>query len=212
MRKGGFILKKIAVFGAGGHAKVVTDLIQLHPELTIEAVFADSSDEQLLPLIAHQLDGGIVAIGDNHVRRQVTERILSIIPDFAFVTLIHPHAIVAHDVVIGIGTVVMAGAIINTGATIGSHSIINTRSSVDHDCFIGAYASIGPGATLGGGVDVGSGSAIGLGANLIQNVSVDEHSVIGAGSTVVKSIPAQVIAYGSPARVIRSRQIGEKYM
>ena len=205
-------MKKIAVFGAGGHAKVVTDLIQLHPELTIAKVFAEASDELLFPAIAHQFDGGIVAIGDNHVRRQVIERILSIHSEFTFVTLIHPQAIVAHDVVIGAGTVVMAGAVINTGTKIGSHCIVNTRSSVDHDCRIHDYASVGPGATLGGGVHVGIGSAVGLGANLIQNMSIGDHCVIGAGSTVVKPVPAQVIAYGSPARVMRSRQVGEKYM
>jgi acetyltransferase-like isoleucine patch superfamily enzyme len=34
---------------------------------------------------------------------------------------------------------------------------------------------------------------------------VGEHSVVGAGAVVTKALPAQVVAAGVPARVIRSR-------
>jgi acetyltransferase-like isoleucine patch superfamily enzyme len=34
-------------------------------------------------------------------------------------------------------------------------------------------------------------------------VTIGENSVIGAGSVVAKDIPANVVAVGSPARVIR---------
>ena len=52
--------------------------------------------------------------------------------------------------------------------------------------------SVGDNAWLGGGVIVGPG------------VSIGENTVIGAGAVVVRDLPANVVAVGNPARVIRS--------
>ncbi len=43
-----------------------------------------------------------------------------------------------------------------------------------------------------------------------SSVRIGENSVIGAGSVVTRDIPANVVAYGSPCRVIR--EIGERDM
>lgn len=58
------------------------------------------------------------------------------------VTLIFPDAVIAEDIAIGTGTVVMAGAVINPGVRIGKGCIINTCSSVDHDCEVGDYVQL----------------------------------------------------------------------
>ncbi|MGO1509396.1 MAG: sugar O-acetyltransferase [Actinomycetaceae bacterium] len=52
--------------------------------------------------------------------------------------------------------------------------------------------SIGDNVWLGGGVIVCPG------------VTIGENSVIGAGSVVTRDVPANVVAVGSPARVVRS--------
>ncbi len=44
---------------------------------------------------------------------------------------------------------------------------------------------------------------IGEKATILKGVSIGENSVIGAGSVVTKSIPANCVAVGSPAKVIR---------
>jgi maltose O-acetyltransferase len=52
--------------------------------------------------------------------------------------------------------------------------------------------AIGSGAWLGGGVIIGPG------------VTVGPRTVVGAGAVVVRDLPADVVAVGNPARVIRS--------
>lgn len=49
------------------------------------------------------------------------------------------------------------------------------------------------------------GNHVWIGANTFINggVTIGDHSVIGAGSTVTKSIPSDVVAFGSPCRVRR---------
>lgn len=44
---------------------------------------------------------------------------------------------------------------------------------------------------------------IGAGVSIMPGVTVGQHSVIGSGSVVTSDIPADVIAYGNPCRVIR---------
>ena len=57
------------------------------------------------------------------------KRIQEMLDKKCIVTLIHPDAVIAEDVKIGIGTMVMAGAVINLGTRIGQGCIINTCSS-----------------------------------------------------------------------------------
>ncbi|MEN8446982.1 MAG: sugar O-acetyltransferase, partial [Cyanobacteria bacterium J06555_13] len=38
---------------------------------------------------------------------------------------------------------------------------------------------------------------------ILPGVTIGENAVIGAGSLVSKSIPANVVAFGNPCRVIR---------
>ena len=43
-------------------------------------------------------------------------------------------------------------------------------------------------------------------------IEIGEHSVIGAGSTVLNNISNNVVAFGTPAKKIRERNRGEKYL
>lgn len=45
---------------------------------------------------------------------------------------------------------------------------------------------------------------LGGGAIVLPGVTIGENSVIGAGAVVTKDVPANVVAVGNPARVIRS--------
>lgn len=57
-------------------------------------------------------------------------------------------------------------------------------------------------------VHIGKNVWIGSGVQILPGVTIGNHSVIGAGSVVTKDIPANVVAFGIPCRVIR--EIGDK--
>ena len=206
--------KKIVLIGAGGHARVVIDIllqrIQLGDNLEIIGILDDSyknNEKKLLfgiPII-EKVDKVqdlknceyIIAIGSNKIRRIISEKY-----NLTYYTAIHPKAIISYEVKIEEGTVVMAGAIINTHTKIGKHCIINTGSIIEHDCRIEEFAHISPNVAIAGGVKIGEETWIGIGSNIIQGIEIGEKTMIGAGSIVVKNIGSNVKAYGNPCREI----------
>ena len=55
-------------------------------------------------------------------------------------------------------------------------------------------------------VEIGSNVWIGYGACFLRGVRVGDNSVIGTNSVVTKDVPANVVAGGVPAKVIRARE------
>lgn len=207
----------ISILGASGHGRVIRDIAE-RLGAGVRGFYDDDSGRSVLGpeylgsvcdyLGAIDRGGCILGLGDNRTRREVAERCGGL----RYATLIHPAAVVAADAEIGEGTVVMAGAIINPGSRIGRHCVINTGAILEHDCVMGDFSSLGPRAVVGGGVRIGEESFIGIGATIMHGLAIGEQTLVGAGTVVVKSLPDRVVAVGVPARVIRERVPGERYL
>ncbi len=96
----------------------------------------------------------------------------------------------------------------NEWITIGEDSNIQDLSMMHTD--IGFPLNLGKRVTVGHkvilhGCTVADESLIGMGSTIMNGAKIDSHSIIGAGSLVGegKEIPAGVLAFGSPVRVIR---------
>lgn len=200
-------MNKLVIVGAGGHGKVVADIAQENGYTDI--AFIDDNPAIVscgdYPMIGgcreamlHRNSDFIVAIGNSAIRRRVQSELVG--KGLHIVSLIHPAAVIASKVKIGIGTVVMAGAVINPCAEIGQGCIINTCASVDHDCRIGDYVHVSVGAHVAGTVIVGNNTWIGAGATVSNNIRVAADCMIGAGAVVVSNLEKSGTYIGVPAR------------
>lgn len=52
-------------------------------------------------------------------------------------------------------------------------------------------------------IHIGENCWLGAGVIVVPGVTIGDHVVIGAGSVVTKDIPSNVVAFGSPCRVVR---------
>lgn len=200
--------KNVVIIGAGGHAKVIADIITKSNDNVI-GFLDDNLDIQNKTIYLNKTVLGttkdidkykeyyfVIGIGNNNIRENIANSY-----DLKWYTAIHPNAIIANEVSIEEGSVVMAGSIINTGTKIGKHCIINTKSSLDHDNIIEDYVHISPGATLAGTVHIKEKTWICAGATIINNITIAKNNIIGAGSVVIKDINEENGTYvGVPAR------------
>jgi sugar O-acyltransferase (sialic acid O-acetyltransferase NeuD family) len=198
-------MNQVYLYGAGGHAKVVIDILKSN-HIDVPEIFDDNPDISTfmgIPVSHTEIRSPlIISIGNNVVRKKIVEKLDNIVFNPA---VLAPSVTVSDWVSIEEGTVVMQGAIIQSSAQIGKHVIINTKASVDHDCRIRDYAHIAPGAILCGNVEIGEGAFIGAGTTIMQGIKIGKWSVIGAGSVVVRDIPDNVTAFGSPCRIIKQQ-------
>ena len=197
--------KEMLVIGAGGHAKVIVDILKLSKQnLSDIKIFDDFSSTAVLGIkvsgkiedtIKYKEANAVIAIGDNLIRREICEKY-----SLNYVSCVHPSAVIARDAHIGDGTVVMANAVINSGSKIGKQCIINTSAIVEHDNCIGDYVHISPGVKLGGKVTVGNNTWIGIGATIKNNIHICNDVIIGAGAIVVNDIDIPGTYIGIPAK------------
>jgi UDP-perosamine 4-acetyltransferase len=204
------VVTGLVVIGAGGHAKVVIELLRAAglgiaglidpapPGPEVLGVPVLGGDAALPGLRAAGLSAAVIALGDNALRQRVGTRLAAL--GFDLPAVIHPAALVSPSTRIAAGVVVMAGAAIGPDAELGPLAIVNTRAVVEHDNRIAAAAHIAPGAVLAGRVTVGERALVGAGAAVRPGIAIGADAVIGVGAAVVADIAAAAVVAGVPAR------------
>lgn len=215
-------LQPILGFGAGGHCKVIIEVIHCIGAWKVVGLLNDNevrinevvggvpiigNDSLAITLLKNGVTSafiGIGSIGSSHLRRKIYSFVCEL--GFKTPTLIHPSSLVSFDTIIEAATCVMPGAIINSGTSIGQCCIINSGSIIEHDCNISNFVHVAPGAILAGNVHIGEGSHIGIGAVVRQGIQIGKNSVIGAGAVVVKDVKDDTVVTGVPASIYNSKK------
>jgi len=206
----------VVLLGAGGHARVVLDVLRLRghqvigvcaPELPagsqwqgLSALGDDAALEALDPAEIW-LVNGIGSIPGSMARWRVQEGCSA--RGYRWLALDHPSSVRAADVSLAEGVQLMAGAVIQPGCRLDAGVVVNTRATVEHDCQLDEHVFVGPGAVLCGDVKAGRGVFIGAGAIILPGIHLGEGAIIGAGAIVTRSVEAGCTAVGSPARTIK---------
>lgn len=120
------------------------------------------------------------------------------------VSAIHPSVVVLPKAIIQPGVWINAGSIIGYKAEIASGVLINTGVQIDHHNVLEECCQIDPAVVTAGNATFRRCSHIHTGAIVVNRVEIGEDAVVGAGSLVLNDLPARTVAWGVPARVVRT--------
>lgn len=213
--------RPLVIYGASGHAVSVAN-VALSAGYTVKH-FVDKTKIGLNLLgvsiigdIAELDDLGLycfgVAVGDNSSRERIYNELQAKYAKLNFPPLVHASATISSFTSIGDGTVVMPRAVIGPNSKVGKFCLLNTQSSIDHDCVMLDFSSLAPAAVTGGTVQIGLRSAVSIGATIKHGLKIGDDSVVGANSYLNKDLPNNRVAYGTPAKQIRTRNICDPYL
>lgn len=194
----------LVIYGGGGHAKSLIDLIRAAGKYTIAGILDDGipagtrilgvnvlGGGELLPVLRHrgifQAVNAVGGIGSITPRLAVYSRLAD--AGFTCVSVIHPRAFIEPTAVVADGCQVFFNAYIGSDVSVGFGVIVNTGAIVSHDCALGEYANVSPGAILAGAVQVGRTALIGMGATINLGVRIGDGARVGNSAVVKKDVP-----------------------
>jgi len=217
------MITKVAILGAGGFAREVLDVFDAvnaaTPTYDVLGFIVDADYGQVGRVIHDKpvlgdLDwfsrnrdvAAICGVGAPEIRYRMIARANAV--DVEYCSVVHPNAVRTRWLTMGVGVVITAACVLTNQITIGNHVQVNLDCTIGHDAVLEDFVTLAPGVHVSGNVTLGEGCYVGTGANIIEKRRLGAWSVIGAGATVVRDIPDNVTAVGTPAAVVKQRESG----
>ena len=200
--------RSVAIYGAGGHAKSVIEMLKSIGNYEIIGIIDDhipaktiildipvlgprSALLELKKIGVHMFANGVGGILDINIRKKIYDILEQ--NGFSLPKLIHPRATVEVSAYVKDGVQVFANAYIGAEAILESCCMVNTNAVVSHDCVVGAYSHISPGALLAGHVQVGEESLVGMGVTTAIGIKIGNNVRIGNGAIIYADVPSKTI-------------------
>lgn len=200
----------IVIYGGGGHAKALIDLIRSLGKWHIVGIIDDAikvgdqilgvsilGDGTALEDLSQQgitrAANAVGGIGDLHARINIFKKLSR--AGFYCPPLVHPTAVVETSASITDGSQVMPLAYIGSQVNVGFGVLVNTGAIISHDCKLENFANISPGAILAGGVKIETGVLVGMDVTVNLQVTIGEGARIGNGSTIKADVPPGAIIH-----------------
>lgn len=125
------------------------------------------------------------------------------------------NVVVREENVIGDNLSIWNNSTIDYGCTIGDGVKIHCNVYVAQFTTLEDEVFLAPGVTIANdphpvcglcmrGPTIKRGARIGVNVTLLSHITIGEGALIGAGSVVTNDIPAHSVAYGNPARLLKS--------
>lgn len=192
-------MNNLIIFGSGGHAKSLIDIVESRKEWKIKGIISEKdnnnkaisgypiigSDENLETL-SSQITNALIGIGQIGIddrRKNLLKRISNF--RFNFPIIKSKYAIVSNRAIINEGTTIGHGAIINTSSQVGKHCIINSAALIEHGVKIGNFCHISTGAIINGDVTIGDDSFIGSGVIIREGLILPPKTIVSAGKRLM---------------------------
>ena len=205
-------MKDVVIFGAGGLGCLVLDTLLQSDEYR-PCAFLDNDpqkhgvkvdglpvlgDFQQIPKLRKTgIDSAIVAIGDNHARVEIAERLEK--DGLHLISAIHPLASIANSARLGKHLIIGSRVTICVHASLGNHCVLLAGAIVEHDNKLDQGSFLHPAVRLAGGVQVDAYATLCIGACVIPGRKVGKDARVEPGAVVIRDVLPGTTVSGAPA-------------
>ncbi|MFE4352509.1 acetyltransferase [Peribacillus butanolivorans] len=206
-------MKKIVIWGCGGHAREINHLCEnsnyevigfLDERSEMKGLVIDDvpvlGDLHDIYYLRNKIKIVCAGVGDPSLKKRFVTKTKNAGFEIAD-TIVHPSVFISKRSTLGVGSIICEGTIITTNVQVGNFVIINRSSNISHDNIISDYVTIGPGVNIAGNVSIGEGAYIGIGSSIREKINIGAWSVIGGGAFVKNDVPAKTLYAGVPAQL-----------
>jgi sugar O-acyltransferase (sialic acid O-acetyltransferase NeuD family) len=199
----------VIIYGAGGHAKSVMEIVRQENRYFIVGIIDDDISLMGKMILEIPVLGARDILGDlkrSGVRTafngvggildiKIRKRIFDLFNETGYKCprLIHNRATIESSAIIEEGVQVFANAYIGAEAKLHPYCMVNTNAVISHDCEVGEYSHIAPGALLAGHVQIGERTLVGMGVTTTIGVKIGSGARIGNGAIILADIPDEIV-------------------
>lgn len=198
------MLKKLALYGAGGHASEVVAQLKTVNYQSIK-LFVDEQyvAEGLCSIKEFNAEEYLmmIPVSDSVSREKMVRKLPE---ETEYWTFIHPTALLMDNETIKLGKGCFIGAysILTTDIEIGDHAILNRGVHIGHGSRIGNFFSAMPSSVVSGDVVIGNNVYLGTNASVKEKINICDGVTIGMNSPVHHNITESGIYVGDNLRKI----------
>jgi sugar O-acyltransferase (sialic acid O-acetyltransferase NeuD family) len=200
----------LIIFGGGGHAKSIIDLVLAEKKWSIIGIVDDGiekgssilgipvlGDSSILPSLRetgiHNAVNAVGGIGDVQSRLAVFERLRG--AGFTLPTVVHPHAFIEPSARVGDGCHLLYGVYVGSDVRIGFGCLLNSGVILSHDCVLGDYVNLSPGALFAGAVTVGDRAQVGMGVTINLGLHIGAGARVGNSAVIKADVPDDFVVH-----------------
>ena len=212
-------MKEIVLFGAGGFAKEVANMIKNINAKTptydflgfiVEAKYYKPgiviNDYPVLGdenwILEHK---GVLcncAIADVNAKKRIQEFLRN--NGVIFETIVDVTGYISPHSVVGAGSVIYPYVLVSENVEIGEGVLLNSYVTVGHDVKIGSFSNVMPSTGISGHCNIGEQVSIGGHSFIIPGKKIGNKAVVAAGSIVFSNVKAGTTVLGNPAKRMKA--------
>ncbi len=209
------MLKKIAIYGAGGFGREIRCLLNEINEISQTWDFVGFFDDKIAAgttIKDGKVLGGIdalnswenpldliLAFGNPIYMKEVFTKIKN--PSISFPNIISPKArfLEKSSLKIGKGNLINWNCSISCDVEIGDFNLLNLGVAIGHDSKLGNFNVLMTNVNISGNVQLGNENFVGTGATILQGIRLGNATRIGGNALVIKNTEENSTYIGNPA-------------